>query len=267
MNAMDPGISLFGSLLAVAIVCLVIGLPSLWVARVLERKLPLFRATFLKGGILLFAASFLLVLLIRVFLAKYFSEGDASAGESIAADLYRFALIQAVVCLAALLFIARSSGRQGLRSAGFLQNDPWTSLLFGLFAYLAFIPLYGLFCIFNNLLIPYEPQELVKEMLSAPELLKSPVVIACSAIILPVIEEILFRGFLLSGLREFMKPVFAVIASALVFGLMHEFQAVIPVFTLGCLLGYLRERTGSLLPAVAVHVLHNSLMLVFIHVL
>ncbi len=82
------------------------------------------------------------------------------------------------------------------------------------------------------------------------------VVAAC--ILAPVLEEMLFRGIILrSFLRQYAKwP--AIFGSAALFGFAHMnlYQYVIAV-GIGVYLGWLYERTRSLLPCIALHAVYN----------
>ena len=72
-------------------------------------------------------------------------------------------------------------------------------------------------------------------------------------------EELLFRGFLLTGLRRRFRPWMAVFLSSLLFGLYHlnVFQFV-PSLILGMVLGLLTIKSGSVLPAMLYHLIHNG---------
>ncbi|MGH7198253.1 MAG: lysostaphin resistance A-like protein [Candidatus Omnitrophota bacterium] len=81
------------------------------------------------------------------------------------------------------------------------------------------------------------------------------------AIVGPVIEEIFFRGFTYKAFRARYGIRWAVIGSALIFAALHmNVMAFVPIFTLGIFLAYLYEKTGSLVPCMTVHVLHNLIM-------
>jgi len=85
------------------------------------------------------------------------------------------------------------------------------------------------------------------------------------AIVPAFCEELLFRGFVQSGLvRQAARPWTGVVATAVVFGLFHldpwRFLLVVP---LGIFLGWLRETSGSLWPAILAHALNNSLTIGF----
>lgn len=82
------------------------------------------------------------------------------------------------------------------------------------------------------------------------------------AIVAPVIEELIFRGILLQGLRKNYHPATAVIVSALLFSLYHLNPWQMPAtLLLGILLGWLMLRTNNILLAIIGHSLNNALVL------
>ncbi len=76
----------------------------------------------------------------------------------------------------------------------------------------------------------------------------------------PLAEELLFRGFLHSLLRCWLGPWPAIVAGALLFGLLHGLHYALPIAALGLFFGWLRERSGSLLPSMVAHALHNTVV-------
>lgn len=83
-------------------------------------------------------------------------------------------------------------------------------------------------------------------------------------LILPVCEEILFRGALYGGLRRHMPAALAMLVSGLVFGLLHDPSVMLPVAALGAVLAWVYERTGSLKVPCLVHVLQNGVTLTLV---
>lgn len=72
-------------------------------------------------------------------------------------------------------------------------------------------------------------------------------------------EEFVFRGIILGLFRKF-SDTFAILASALLFGLMHSNFVQIPfAFCGGLIFGYLAVATNSLLPSMIVHFLNNAI--------
>jgi membrane protease YdiL (CAAX protease family) len=78
----------------------------------------------------------------------------------------------------------------------------------------------------------------------------------------PATEELYFRGVLYGAVRRYGPPI-AIVLSALLFSVVHFQPRAIPIlFVLGAALAFLYERTGSLWPPIAFHVLQNSLAMV-----
>ena len=73
-------------------------------------------------------------------------------------------------------------------------------------------------------------------------------------------EELFFRGFMQTRLRARWSPRWAVVATSACFAIMHlEWLHALLAFALGLYLGFITERAGSALPAVASHVVNNVL--------
>ena len=71
------------------------------------------------------------------------------------------------------------------------------------------------------------------------------------------VEEFAYRGVVLGLLRKFGDG-FAIITSAILFGMMHGNLVQMPfAFIVGLILGYLVVRTGSLLPSILLHFFNN----------
>lgn len=81
--------------------------------------------------------------------------------------------------------------------------------------------------------------------------------------VLPAIcEELAFRGFVLSGFRHLGHRWRAIVYSALLFGLTHAIlQQQILTCLVGLVIGLLAVQSGSILPGMLFHVIHNALML------
>ncbi|UCC32595.1 MAG: CPBP family intramembrane metalloprotease, partial [Phycisphaerales bacterium] len=85
-------------------------------------------------------------------------------------------------------------------------------------------------------------------------------VVVLIALIPAVCEELLFRGFLLSGLRSSARKWTAIVVSAAVFGVFHFFLFKFAVTAaLGVLLGYVCWQSRSIVPAMTAHFLHNAI--------
>ena len=83
------------------------------------------------------------------------------------------------------------------------------------------------------------------------------------AIVTPIAEELFFRGYLLDAINRKHGDWTAIILSSILFGLVHIDPFVVgSAFMGGIIYGWIRMRTGSLLPSIACHMMWNMLALV-----
>jgi uncharacterized protein len=139
--------------------------------------------------------------------------------------------------------------RLGVRSFG-LSALKWMAAAVG--AYLVFAALY-------SLLIVQPEQEDIADAFGPIA-----VQILLIAIAAPISEEICFRGFLFGGLRERLPRFSAALLSGVIFGSLHAatgLSAVPPLIVFGLLLALLYEKTGSIVPAIVLHMLNNGVAL------
>jgi membrane protease YdiL (CAAX protease family) len=72
-------------------------------------------------------------------------------------------------------------------------------------------------------------------------------------------EEVFFRGYMQTRLRDRWGPVTSVLVTSACFGVLHlEWLHAVLAFVLGCYLGFVVEQSGSALPAVVGHVVNNT---------
>lgn len=109
----------------------------------------------------------------------------------------------------------------------------------------------------------YDNQDLLFELTSSrSELL---LVFFTLVILAPLAEELLFRGYLQGKLQNFLRIRWAVVLSALVFGVMHIFgtelqlMVALDTFALGLVLATLRAQTGAIWSGVLLHAMKNGL--------
>ncbi len=78
-----------------------------------------------------------------------------------------------------------------------------------------------------------------------------------------IIEELAFRGFILSGFERLRNKWQAILLASLFFGMAHSFiqQSIVTAFV-GVILGIIAVQTRSIIPCMIYHVTHNSLTLI-----
>lgn len=108
-------------------------------------------------------------------------------------------------------------------------------------------------------------EEVFDGLLRQRNYLSFSVLIFSTVIGAPILEEVVFRGFLQTALTKYMRPWIAVILSALIFAAVHFDLDVFPLlFVMGLLLGWLYAYTRSIWPSVALHFLNNSVAVVLL---
>ncbi|KAK9862723.1 hypothetical protein WJX84_008837 [Apatococcus fuscideae] len=89
-----------------------------------------------------------------------------------------------------------------------------------------------------------------------------------TAVLAPILEETVFRGFLLTSLTKFMPTWAAVIASSVAFGLAHLSTRDLPqLVVLGTLLGFIYVRSRNLLSPMLIHGVWNGTVLTILFLL
>ena len=81
----------------------------------------------------------------------------------------------------------------------------------------------------------------------------------------PVVEEILFRGYILDAIRKIHGDTVAILGSAGLFGLIHLEPYVVGMASIGGVIyGWVRIKTGSLWPSIVSHMVWNFVVFLYI---
>jgi CAAX protease family protein len=135
----------------------------------------------------------------------------------------------------------------------------------------AFLVLIGYFAfalVYSSILNPHQ-KDITRDLGFGHSVVVSTIVGFLIVVAAPLSEEIFFRGFLFGGLRNRMNWVFAAVVSALIFGAFHytgaSSGAVLPqLAVLGFGLAWLYQRSGSIYPTMAIHLLNNAIAFIAI---
>lgn len=165
--------------------------------------------------------------------------------------------VQSAVLVLAIVLIA---GRIGARDTfGLRRPRSWPQAL--VLALLLVVAINVLVVALSPLLQPGEEQGLVPEDWDAdraPQFFVNGAVIAG---VVPVVEELTFRGVGFALLRRFGVAA-AIVLVGVAFALVHGLLEGLVIFAaFGSGLAYLRHRTGSIYPCIAVHGVFNALAL------
>lgn len=111
--------------------------------------------------------------------------------------------------------------------------------------------------------VPEQFEEMLRELMRIEGTVDFVATVAIAVIIAPVMEEALFRGVLLQGLRRSRGPGSATLWTAIFFALYHVYNPwqIVPTFFLGLVLGWVVLTTRSLVSGILVHGAFNALSL------
>ena len=84
------------------------------------------------------------------------------------------------------------------------------------------------------------------------------------SVLTPILEELLFRGFILGMLLKCYNEKVAILLSAIIFAIVHEPVAIGMAFGGGLIYGWLRVRTGSIVPSTLTHIFWNSFVSIIV---
>jgi membrane protease YdiL (CAAX protease family) len=144
-------------------------------------------------------------------------------------------------------------GRLGFKAFRILNAAKW--MVIGIVSYFAFAILY------STVIGTPEQDDIAGDF--GPIALQ----ILLIVIIAPLAEEVCFRGMLFGGIRTRLPLWLAAPTAGIVFGLLHYstgWSAVPSLAVLGIILAVVYEKTGSLWPAIGIHVFNNALALAVI---
>lgn len=87
-------------------------------------------------------------------------------------------------------------------------------------------------------------------------------VVIAGGLFVPFLEEVIFRGMLQDWLGRRLPTGWCVAVVSILFGLVHGLEMAVPIAFIGVLLSIVRIRYRSLWPAIMLHALNNSVLIV-----
>ena len=92
--------------------------------------------------------------------------------------------------------------------------------------------------------------------------------IICSGICGPILEELVFRGIVYNKLKEFNKPMRAIILTSVIFGLFHtNIVNAIYAFCVSFILIYLYEKYKTLKAPIIMHISLNTTIILMLNII
>ena len=220
--------------------------------------------TIFKVLLLFISGALILGFLLALFRARFFPQVSLNLLPLI------HTTISDLLCVGFVIYFIRRLGGNW-RDLGFRGVEWLKDFAVGLAGYLAILPPFILVLILAAVLayvFNYEPPPHPLVEIFLEEEKRSSGIVAYSIFLAtvagPLFEEIFFRGFCYPAFKKRWGKVRALVLSAAFFALIHQNTfAFFPIFVLGLGLGYLYEKRGTLVPSIALHVVHNSVFIAY----
>lgn len=169
-------------------------------------------------------------------------------------------VLQDAALIGSALFFARLSGRPRARDFGLRPTRLGPAVAWMLAAWGAFF----LFTIVWISALGIDERDDLPDELGADESTLALIAVGLLVtVVAPIAEELFFRGFFFTALRNWKGVWPAAVLTGLVFGGIHGGSApagyLLPLAVFGAALCLLYVKTGSLYPCIALHALNNSL--------
>lgn len=202
------------------------------------------------------------VILVGSYIALAYAANAASDPDPDREVLYEWstaaaALVQYAVMAAIVLALAR---RLTPGTLGFRAPRSWP-VAAGLVAasYVAILAIAGAL---GTVLDAGEEQGLVPDDWDPNRAAPFMANFAVVALVAPVVEELTFRGLGYAATRDAFGSLAAILVTGVAFGLAHGLLVAFPALAaFGVVLGWLRRRTDSIYPCIALHAIFNGVAL------
>jgi membrane protease YdiL (CAAX protease family) len=154
-------------------------------------------------------------------------------------------------CLLGILVAVLPLGRDAPAALG-LRPVGWRPILFGVVGTTVLS-----FAVSQTGLQPEGVRQVTEGIQGTSQILQT---LAVLAVLAPLAEELVFRGLFYGWLAGRWSNLVALVLSSLAFAAAHtEPVHVLLVLPLGFWFGWLRWRTGSLMPTIVAHIINNSI--------
>lgn len=88
---------------------------------------------------------------------------------------------------------------------------------------------------------------------------------AFTVVVVPIIEELYFRGIILPAVTKRFGWIIGIAGSSMIFALLHgQYNVMIYTFVLGCVLSVMYIRLKSIVPGIFLHILNNAIAFILI---
>lgn len=228
-------------------------------------------------AVLVFFASQFLVAYVLYFIAGSTGKSTAAAEDWLGTVplQFVFVLCAEVLTFAAILWFVRRQGGT-LRQIG-IDRPKWRYVGWSLGGFALYFVIYLLLYAVvsrHTGIDTNQSQDLGFSSVIGPTQL---LLTFLSLVVLPpIVEEVVFRGFIFSGMRGRMRFIWSALFTSVLFAVAHlQFGngepllwiAAIDTFTLSMVMCWVRDKTGSILPTIGIHAIKNGLAFFVLYVI
>jgi membrane protease YdiL (CAAX protease family) len=184
-------------------------------------------------------------------------------------------LIEGVTVALLLMFLRRR--RTKLAAIGVSGRPQWSDLGKAILAYAVY---FGAFFVISQVAKAIFPSLNLDQKqdigFSHVAHIQLPLVFVSLVVLPPIVEELLMRGFLYTGLKQKLPRITAIFLTSFLFAIAHLqagsaapllWVAAIDTFILSTALIYLRDKTGKLWASMMLHAIKNGVAFLFLFVL
>jgi len=175
-----------------------------------------------------------------------------------------------VIAAVFVIYFAVHKHKEKLVALGLTVKNLARNVFFGIVGYIAGVPLFlsivaAVFFVVKLTSYVPEAQPVVELFLKE----ENPTFLIFSSLFAsvcgPFIEELFFRGFMYNAARKHLGIFWGMFLTSAVFAALHtNIVGFFPILALGFLLAYVYQRTGSLVPSITIHIVHNLAMVTFV---
>jgi len=182
--------------------------------------------------------------------------------------------IGGLLVIAVIVFLVRTNFARGLKGFGLnpktIHKDSFAAVINLIYVW-PIVYLVTQLTIFYGQLIfrqnfHWPQHETLESITSHPQLPLKILILITAAAIVPVVEEMLFRGLFQTMIRSFSgRPWLAILLSSALFAVVHQHGPHWPaLFVLAVCLGYSYEKSGSLFRPILIHSIFNTASIIFV---
>ncbi len=205
---------------------------------------------------------------LLLFIIANLAIGGLMVAVDLELDAARLLALSAVLMALASYPALRSSlAANRLDALGWVSRGTGRGLRTGIMAWFLLMPLFFGFNLFWVQVWVFFTGELpvqeVKDLISGGQE-GSALVFLLAVLLIPFLEELVFRGILLNSLRPRLGAAWAIGLSSLVFAMLHGLAASGPIFVLALAMGAAMVLSGNLFVPFALHAMNNGVQLVLL---